>query len=471
MRENLGCLSGRGLSTSQRRDGSVRDLGAEPCRTTTRRVTAWCRREAQPLLVAANTMRRTWLCSLLLLSATAACLDEGKGDEEELEVLDDSKADSHLKPTNHGVIIFGIPENAIIADGARFHAWTFELTGDAKVDMTTSYSLLGQRRTDTVLYLYKQKPDGTWGSYIARNDDYGSTTYSQLKKNLGAGDYRVLVKGHSATTTGKFKITVNCDGDGCAQPEPAPDTSTCVFGTTYHDIFENNPHITVLQKTKIYPNTLATLSFADRQRLLVAVQQSAHDDVTTPEEAILRVDQDEVNVTFLDDESGARQFVAFEYGAGDNSYGAVFDRWGAGPTYGMVTNIHDGDLENCSTAPGVCVFDQDWTSVRTNTTEFTITNTRTISSANVPSGVVAQQALITLEQSYDDLTSLADGLDRTDDHLITIYTLTHDPSGTQLESFVYHAGDTAVGRIFKKGTTTRAAVINDLFIEGCALFE
>jgi hypothetical protein len=85
--------------------------------------------------------------------------------------------------------------------------------------------------------------------------------------------------------------------------------------------------------------------------------------------------------------------------------------------------------------------------------------------------VVAEQAMIVLQQSYDDLTSVSDGLDRTDDNLITIYTLTHNPSGTQLESFVYHAGDTAVGRIYRKGTTTRAAVINDLYIEGCALFE
>lgn len=415
-------------------------------------------------------MRSPWLWSSLVLFSTAACLDEGKADEDETEFLDDSKADSQLKPTNHGVIIFGNPENAIIGGSERFHAWTFELSGDAKVDMTTSYSVLGQRRTDTVLYLYKQTATGTWGSYIARNDDYGSTTYSHLEKNLRAGSYRVLVKGHQASTTGKFKISVNCAGDGCAQPEPPPDTTTCVFGTTYHDIFENNPNLTVVNTNKIYPNTLATLSADDRQRLMIAVQQSAHTDVTTPEEAILRVDQDEVNVTWMYEAAAKRQFVAFEYGAGDNSYGAVFDRWGTGATYGMVTNIHDGDLENCSTAPKTCVFDDDWTLIRTNTTDYTITATRTISSANPPTGVVAQQAMIALQQSYDDLTSVSDGLDRTDDNLITIYTLTHVVSGTQLESFVYHAGDTAIGRIYRKGTTERAAVINDLFIEGCALF-
>jgi hypothetical protein len=417
-------------------------------------------------------MRSAWLwSSLILVSTTAACLDQDKSDEEETDFLDDSKADSQLKPTNHGAILFGNPENAAITSAEHFHAWTFQLSGDAKVDMTTSYSVLGQRRTDTVLYLYRQKPDQSWGAYIARNDDYGSTVYSQLKKNLGAGNYRVLVKGHLASTTGKFKISVNCTGDGCVQPDPPPDTSTCVFGQSYHDIFENNPNLQIINSNKIYPNTLSTLNPEDRLRLMYAVQQSANTDVTTPEEAITRVDQDEVNVTWFVETAAKRAFIAFEYGAGDNSYGAVFDRWSDGPTGGMVTNIHDGDLENCSTAPKTCVFDDDWTAVRNNTTEFTITATKTVTQASQLTGVAADQAMIAFRQSYDDVTSVADGLSRVDDNELTVYTLTHNPSGTQLESFVYHAGDTAVGRIYTKGTTTRAAVINDLYIEGCNLFE
>ncbi|MFN0249554.1 MAG: hypothetical protein ACKV2T_21900, partial [Kofleriaceae bacterium] len=58
-------------------------------------------------------MRSTLLSALLLFSSTA-CLDEGKAEEEELDVLDDSKADSQLNPTNHGVISFGNPEHAMI---------------------------------------------------------------------------------------------------------------------------------------------------------------------------------------------------------------------------------------------------------------------------------------------------------------------------------------------------------------------
>lgn len=411
-------------------------------------------------------MRSPWLwSSLLLFSTAAACLDEGKADEEETEFLDDSKADSQLSPTNHGVIIFGNPENAIIGGSERFHAWTFQLSGNAKVDMTTSYSVLGQRRTDTVLYLYKQTATGTWGSYIARNDDYGSTTYSQLKKNLGAGNYRVLVKGHQASTTGKFKISVNCAGDGCAAP---PSPSTCVFGETYHDIFENNPNLTIINQNKIHPDTLATLNPEDRQRLMVAVQQSAHTDVTTPEEAILRVDQDEVNVTWIAEPAAQRTYIAFEYGAGDNSYGAIFDR----TTGEMVTNIHDGDLENCTAVPQHCLFPDDWNGLK-NSTAFTRTAFRVVTAASQLTGVASQQALATFKTVYGptDITSVAQGLSMADGNEVNYATYKHIATNTSIDVFEFGAGDTSVGELFFAGTTTRAGVISDLAIESCSFFE
>lgn len=409
-------------------------------------------------------MRSFWFSAVFAISATAVgCLDDGKPDEEETDFLDDSKADSQLKPTNHGELAFATPAHSALTADARFHAWTFALSGNAQVDMTTAYSVLGQRRTDTVLYLYRQKDDGSWGAYISRNDDYGSTTYSQLKKSLGAGNYRVLVKGHLASTTGKFKVTVNCHGDGCAPPV----TNTCIFGDSYHDIFENNPNIQVINSNKIYPNTLSTLNADDQHRLMLAVQQSSHDDVTTPEEAIMRVDQEEVNVTWLVEPAAKRSYIAFEYGAGDNSYGAVFDRYSAQ----MVTNIHDGDLEHCIATPKTCVFDDDWTAVRNNTADFTISSQTTITQASQLTGVAADQAMFAFRQSYDDVTSVADGLSRVDDNEIVVYQFKHKATNKLLEAFVYHAGDTAVGRIFFKGTTTRAAVINDLYIEGCDLFD
>src|SRR5512134_460250 len=83
-----------------------------------------------------------------------ACLSADKGDEE--EILDDTKADSFYHPTDHGPIAWDVPAHSELTADERHHTWTFELSGDAEVELTTSYSIRGQRRIDTVLYLYKE---------------------------------------------------------------------------------------------------------------------------------------------------------------------------------------------------------------------------------------------------------------------------------------------------------------------------
>jgi hypothetical protein len=81
----------------------------------------------------------------------------------------------------------------------------------------------------------------------------------------------------------------------------------------------------------------------ERAQLVLAVQQSSHSDVRTPSEALARVDQREVRRLELHERAGVGAFTVFEYGVGDNSYGAVFAR-GALP---VLASIHDGDLLDC----------------------------------------------------------------------------------------------------------------------------
>jgi hypothetical protein len=391
----------------------------------------------------------------LIALLVAGCMDEGKGPEEEL-LAEDGKADAFQSPTYHGSIIFDIRESSALTT-ERYHTWTFELTGDADIVANTSYAVLGQRRTDTVLYLYKQQPTGNWGSYISRNDDYGNTTYSKIAKKLTAGTYRVLVKGHQASTTGKFSIGVACAGPGCAPPAPE-----CLFGWSYNDIY-SNPNL-ITNKIKIYPNTLNTLTAADQQKLMRAVQQSSHTDVTTPLEAIMRVDQDEMNVIFITDVNARRQFIAFEYGAGDNSYGAFFDR--RGPE--MVSKIHDGDLEACTARTETCLLPEDWSALRMSP-DYVRTATRTITSTSTLTALETQQALGAFHESFPEVTTVAQGLTMVDDNELGLHTYRHT-SGREITVAEYGAGDTSVGAIYFAGTTDLAGAINDLFIEACSFF-
>lgn len=91
------------------------------------------------------------------------------------------------------------------------------------------------------------------------------------------------------------------------------------------------------------PASIPGLSALQRSQIVLAVQESAHTDVTTVEEAFDRVDQHEMNMRVLRSSSTNQFYVEIEYGAGDNSYGAIF-YWGTDIKGGA---IHDGFSEEC----------------------------------------------------------------------------------------------------------------------------
>jgi hypothetical protein len=397
------------------------------------------------------------LFSALALVASG-CLAEGeKGLEEAFE---DGKLDSHLRPTDHGPIAFDVAAHSVLTDAERYHAWEFELSGDAEITAVTSYSLLGQRKTDTVLYLYRETPTSPtgWGPYIARNDDYDGKVYSRIIKQLGAGKYRALVKGYATTTRGKFKLTVSCDGPGCV-PAIASD---CLFGDTYNDI----PGVgaLVVSTTDVHTSP-AGMTELDRRRVVLAVQQSSHTDVTTAEEAFGRVDQSTINIMRLWEPAAARTWVAFEYGAGDNSYGAIFD----GRSDRIVAKIHDGDLLECAAVAETCRLGSTYRDIR-DSADFTVNSTRVVTEASQLEPIEQKQALRALQEAYDDITTLAQGLALADDDRINVVEYVHNPTNTDLVAYEFGAGDNSYGAVMYYRSLEFAAAINDGDLYGCSLF-
>ena len=125
-------------------------------------------------------------------------------------------------------------------------------------------------------------------------------------------------------------------------PPPPPPAAECLFGDSFYALRTEAP-LTI--EAERWIRALADLESAlQGEQLVVAVQQSSHTDVTTPAEALERVDQNEVRHMLLLDAPTGRRYEVFEYGAGDNSYGAIFR---AG-TLQKVTSIHDGDLLECT---------------------------------------------------------------------------------------------------------------------------
>ena len=367
----------------------------------------------------------------------------------------DAKADSLRSPTNNGVIAFGDARPATLSGSRGFHAWTFTLYGAADVQLYTAADRDGA--VDTVLYLYK-KTGATWGSFIARNDDDGDSVFSMVEKNLPAGEYRAIVKGYAKSTRGRFKLTADCTGAGCA---PAP-AATCLFGEQYNQL-DTIAALQVSGRTKVtMPSELSPL---DQQRAILAVQQSSHTDVTTIAQAFAAVDQNEFNVVRLYEPAAARTYTAFEYGAGDNSYGAIF-YWNT-PT--MVAAIHDGDYQDCTVRAQTCLLGANYNDLRSSTA-FTKSNVRVVTAASQLSGNAAQQALVAIKVAYEDSTSLANGLTRIDSGRLNAVTYTH-ANGAVVNAYEYGAGDNSYGALFAGTTLTQVAQINDLDFYGCSLLQ
>ncbi len=334
-----------GMSTSHRHTRRGPPI-TQPCEIASNQVAAVSQPMALHLLLRSLVMRLPALLPLRSLSALAltlaatftlpACLDDDKGEEDEIPADGDGKDDSQRRPTDHGDLAFATPVIESLTDTARFHAWQFELSGDATVNAFTTYAVRGQRRVDTVMYLYKEGANG-FGAYIARNDDDGDRTYSRLIRTLGAGRYRVLIKGYATTTRGRFALQIGCDGAGCA---PATTTETCHFGASYPDVRADTAFFTLPDRyitgtTQLEPDEIA--------QAIAAIRES-HADVTDLATGLERIDEGSLRFTTIVHNPTNTELVAVEYGAGDTSVGLIF----YGRSLFVAARINDSFIESCA---------------------------------------------------------------------------------------------------------------------------
>ncbi|MEM9691019.1 MAG: hypothetical protein AAGA56_00605 [Myxococcota bacterium] len=171
------------------------------------------------------------IISTILLATAVGCGSSDVGQETSL-VRDRFRA-----PTYHGDLSFEEGQSSEFTADERFHAWTFELTDEASVRLTTGE--LG-RNIDTVMYLYRAEEDGqevvcSGGDhcYVARNNDFvpedgdGPVLASQISETLPRGRYLVQVQAHKTQIRGSFSLFAACRGTGCPV-EDAPSSLEAV---------------------------------------------------------------------------------------------------------------------------------------------------------------------------------------------------------------------------------------------------
>jgi hypothetical protein len=119
----------------------------------------------------------------------------------------------------------------------------------------------------------------------------------------------------------------------------------CVFGDRYRDLFAPGA-LVIMGEREL--TAASTLDANEERQVLASMRSSSHGDVSTLAEAFAAVDDGVIHQTELWDASNRRAFTAYEYGAGDNSFGAIFD---FGVTR-VAATINDGDLYDCTTTWG-----------------------------------------------------------------------------------------------------------------------
>lgn len=121
--------------------------------------------------------------------------------------------------------------------------------------------------------------------------------------------------------------------------EALHDQYDCAFGTRFRDI-EKLPNNAIVRDVVQTAADIAGLGDVEREQIIIAARQSAFDDVASVEAAFDAFDQGELNVLDIVEISTGRPFRALEYGAGDNSFGAIFDL----SSTTLVAVIRDGEM-------------------------------------------------------------------------------------------------------------------------------
>jgi hypothetical protein len=380
--------------------------------------------------------------------------------EPDATIRIDEASDQLRVTTEHGELAFGTWIPAEITENEPMAAWTFELTAQASVILRTEATSEGE--IDTVLSLYRRGKRG-WGRAIARNDDSSDTVLSALSRRLGAGQYRVVVTGYDQSAVGGFILASECRGAGC--PKPAPE---CLFGATFHALVQGEVRTVEIANEEEIADIAQLGDALARAQLVLAVQQSSHSDVTTAEEALSRVDQQTVRRFTLVEPASTRAYTAYEYGAGDNSYGAIFS---AG-TSELAASIHDGDILHCTALVPECLLPATFPELRESDAFETLAITA-LNAQSLPElpEMDRAQLLAALRVNYSeaDAPTLEVAIALADRGEVTRLALRHRESRRELVIYEHGAGDTSVGAVFERADTTIRAVISDGSFEQCRL--
>jgi len=178
--------------------------------------------------------------------------------------------------------------------------------------------------------------------------DRDPATWTALDVGLSCADAEPVARWHDAICASEapspswcaleYEHFMNAQASLCTDDAVAyAQRQECALGAGFRDLRAGLGHLTVTHRRVIEAG--ATLTALESQQLVRAAQVAYEDDVSDVASALAAVYGGEVNELHVWDATAHRGFVAYEYGAGDNSYGGIFAEGEAT----LVVAIRDGD--------------------------------------------------------------------------------------------------------------------------------
>ena len=205
----------------------------------------------------------------------------------------------------------------------------------SRAEMTTALKgLTGtEKKLADVFFKFIDHRDFKSGAQVTSKDVDRAVKYA---KTTMIAKYDLDNNGLSAAEVKKMSLTGKLAVTLATELKAAAAKTTALDAGTFGDFLDQ---VTTTNRTDV--TSASQVDDLLKKQLIAACHQSSYTDVRTLADAFDAVDQGEFVVRQVKDKKTGETYTAIDYGAGDNTYGAIFKTGSAKPVIG----IHDGDFE------------------------------------------------------------------------------------------------------------------------------
>ena len=189
-----------------------------------------------------------------------------------------------------------------------------------------------EKKLADVFFRFIDHRDFKKGAQVTNADITRAVTYAKQKM---VAKYDLNENGLSSTEIKKMSLTGQLAVSLAKELKAAAASRTALDEGTFHEFLDK-----VKVDSRIKVTDGANVDPTLEKQIIAACHQSSYTDVRTLADAFEAVDQGEFVVSQVKDKKTGELYTAIDYGAGDNTYGAIFKKGSTTPAVG----IHDGDL-------------------------------------------------------------------------------------------------------------------------------